>query len=108
MSHQREMYKNKNVSTTNGDDYKYSKQSHVQKRLKLEYSALPNVAKMLTMNVVLLFMIAFSGIHLVKCSQILVENGVYSRVTVQIEPQPQPSNCVDYLDNFDKDAVDSE
>ena len=46
--------------------------------------------------------IAFSSdLHLVKCSQILVENGVYSRVTVQIEPQPQPADCVDFLDKLE-------
>ena len=42
-----------------------------------------------------------SDLHLVNCSQILVENGVYSRVTVQIEPQPQPADCVDFLDKLE-------
>ena len=55
------------------------------------------------MKILLLFMtIALSSdLHLVNCSQILVENGVYSRVTVQIEPQPQPADCVDFLDKLE-------
>ena len=96
-----EMYRNKNGLTKDGKVNSYTKQSHVQKNIIFEYSVVPNVAKMLTMKVLLLFMIAFSDLHFAKCSQILVENGVYSRVTVQIEPQPQPSNCVDYLDKLE-------
>ena len=60
---------------------------HVKNQINFEYSCgVPNVAKMMKMKILLLFMtIAFSSdLHLVKCSQILVENGVYSRVTVQI------------------------
>ena len=101
MSNPVEMFRNKNGLTKDGKEYRYTKQSHVQKNTIYEYSVVPNVAKMLTMKVLLLFMIAFSDLHFVKCSQILVENGVYSRVTVQIEPQPQPSNCVDYLDKLE-------
>ena len=68
------------------------------------FCGVPNVAKIkMKMKILLLFMtIAFSSdLHLVKCSQILVENGVYSRVTVQIEPQPQPADCVDFLDKLE-------
>ena len=59
------------------------------------------------MKILLLFMtIALSSdLHLVNCSQILVENGVYSRVTVQIEPQPQPADCVDFLDKLEVGTV---
>ena len=34
-------------------------------------------------------------------SSLHVENGVYSRVTVQIEEQPQPENCVEYLNHLE-------
>ena len=34
-------------------------------------------------------------------SKLLVENGVYSRVTVQIQPQKQPENCVEFLDRLE-------
>ena len=34
-------------------------------------------------------------------SSLRVENGVYSRVTVQIEEQPQPENCVEYLNHLE-------
>ena len=34
-------------------------------------------------------------------SKLLVENGVYSRVTVQIQPQKQPENCVEFLDTLE-------
>ena len=77
---------------------------HVKNQINFEYSCgVPNVAKMMKMKILLLFMtIAFSSdLHLVNCSQILVENGVYSRVTVQIEPQPQPADCVDFLDKLE-------
>ena len=51
-------------------------------------------------------MVVFSAKHLINGSQILVENGIYSRVTVQIEPtNPQPSNCVDFLDKLEVSNV---
>jgi len=34
-------------------------------------------------------------------SPLVVEDGVYSRVTVQIEPQPQPENCVEFLNQLE-------
>ena len=34
-------------------------------------------------------------------SKLLVENGVYSRLTVQIQPQKQPENCVEFLDRLE-------
>ena len=35
-------------------------------------------------------------------SSILVKDGIYSRVTVQIEPQTQqPENCVGFLDQLE-------
>ena len=34
-------------------------------------------------------------------SPLIVEDGVYSRVTVQIEPQPQPENCVEFLNQLE-------
>ena len=41
-------------------------------------------------------------IAFVASSSILVQDGVYSRVTVQIEElQPQPENCVDFLDHLE-------
>ena len=102
MSSQFQMYKNKNGSTKDEKECKYIKQSsHVKNTINFEYCGVPNVAKMMKMKILLLFMIAFSDLHLVKCSQILVENGVYSRVTVQIEPQPQPADCVDFLDKLE-------
>ena len=72
------------------------------------FCGVPNVAKIkMKMKILLLFMtIALSSdLHLVNCSQILVENGVYSRVTVQIEPQPQPADCVDFLDKLEVGTV---
>ena len=36
-----------------------------------------------------------------KSSSILVKDGVYSRVTVQIQDQPQPSSCVAFLDHLE-------
>ena len=56
---------------------------------------------MMSVSTIVLFFIAYSDLFLVNCSQILVENGVYSRVTVQIESQPQPQNCVDFLDKLE-------
>ena len=47
--------------------------------------------------VLLLFLI----IQTVKGSSILVKDGVYSRVTVQIQDQPQPSSCVAFLDHLE-------
>ena len=39
---------------------------------------------------------------LVLCSSsLLIEDGVYSRITVQIEPQTQPENCVEFLDHLE-------
>lgn len=80
---------------------KYIKKSHIRQNINFEYSVVPNVAKMKTVKIFFLFLIALSDLHLVTCSQILVENGVYSRVTVRIEPQPQPENCVDFLDKLE-------
>ena len=40
-------------------------------------------------------------IQTVKSSSILVKDGVYSRVTVQIQDQPQPSSCVAFLDHLE-------
>lgn len=34
-------------------------------------------------------------------SQLLVDNGIYTRVTVQIQPQKQPDNCVEFLDRLE-------
>ena len=34
-------------------------------------------------------------------SSILVKDGVYSRVTVQIQDQPQPNSCVEFLDHLE-------
>ena len=34
-------------------------------------------------------------------SSIFVQDGIYSRVTVQIEDQPQPASCVDFLDHLE-------
>jgi hypothetical protein len=31
----------------------------------------------------------------------IVQDGVYSRVTVQIEAQPQPENCVEFLNQLE-------
>ena len=105
MSTQLQMYKNKNSSKKDKKECEYLKKSlHVKNQINFEYfCGVPNVAKMMKMKILLLFMtIAFSSdLHLVKCSQILVENGVYSRVTVQIEPQPQPADCVDFLDKLE-------
>ena len=105
MSTQLHICKNKNSSKKDKKECEYLKKSlHVKNQINFEYfCGVPNVAKMMKMKILLLFMtIAFSSdLHLVKCSQILVENGVYSRVTVQIEPQPQPADCVDFLDKLE-------
>ena len=105
MSTQLYIYKNKNSFKKDKKECEYLKKSlHVKNQINFEYfCGVPNVAKMMKMKILLLFMtIAFSSdLHLVKCSQILVENGVYSRVTVQIEPQPQPADCVDFLDKLE-------
>ena len=37
----------------------------------------------------------------VTSSAIRVQDGVYTRVTVQIEDQPQPASCVDFLDHLE-------
>ena len=60
---------------------------------------------MMSVSTIVLFFIAYSDLFLVNCSQILVENGVYSRVTVQIESQPQPQNCVDFLDKLEVSKI---
>ena len=64
-----------------------------------------NVAKMKVLNFVLLFVtfVFLSDLNevFVCGSPMLVENGIYSRVTVQIEPQPQPKNCVEFLDKLE-------
>ena len=36
-----------------------------------------------------------------QSSSILVQDGVYSRVTVQISDQRQPENCVQFLDHLE-------
>ena len=78
-----------------------------KKRQKHKYirnsgsNVVPYVVKMKRVSILLFFVIAFSDLQVVKCSQIVVENGVYSRVTVQIDPQPQPSNCVHFLDKLE-------
>jgi hypothetical protein len=51
-------------------------------------------------RLVLLLLFSIIG-ELVNSSSILVKDGVYSRVTVQIQDQPQPSNCVDFLDHLE-------
>ena len=42
---------------------------------------------------------------LVCSSQLLVDNGIYSRVTVQILPQKQPDNCVEFLDRLEVSPI---
>jgi len=37
----------------------------------------------------------------VASSPLTVQEGVYSRVTVQIEAQPQPENCVEFLNQLE-------
>ena len=106
MSTQLHICKNKNSSKKDKKECEYLKKSlHVKNQINFEYfCGVPNVAKIkMKMKILLLFMtIALSSdLHLVNCSQILVENGVYSRVTVQIEPQPQPADCVDFLDKLE-------
>ena len=51
-------------------------------------------------RLVLLLLFSIIG-ELVNSSSILVKDGVYSRVTVQIQDQPQPSSCVDFLDHLE-------
>ena len=42
------------------------------------------------------------SVDLVLCSSsLLIKDGVYSRITVQIEPQTQPDNCVEFLDHLE-------
>ena len=52
-------------------------------------------------NMFRLVLLLFSILQTVKCSSILVKDGVYSRVTVQIQDQPQPSSCVAFLDHLE-------
>ena len=42
-----------------------------------------------------------STLLLASASPVTVEDGVYSRVTVQIEAQPQPENCVEFLNQLE-------
>ena len=53
------------------------------------------LAEMFRLILWLLFSTTVTG------SSILVKDGVYSRVTVQIQDQPQPSSCVDFLDHLE-------
>ena len=61
----------------------------------------PNCAKMSILfgSVILTFIVNFTAVR--AESSILVKDGVYTRVTVQIEPQPQPDNCVEFLDQLE-------
>jgi hypothetical protein len=54
------------------------------------------ITKMIKVWLFLTLFVAFSS-----GSSILVQDGVYTRVTVQIEPQPQPENCVAFLDQLE-------
>ena len=57
-----------------------------------------NMTKIWTTLILCLFL----GEQAVKASSSLfVENGVYSRVTIQIEEQQQPENCVEYLNHLE-------
>ena len=49
----------------------------------------------------LILLVFLSITELVSGSSILVKDGVYSRVTVQIQDQPQPDSCVDFLDHLE-------
>ena len=61
----------------------------------------PNCAKMSILfgSVILTIIVNLSVVR--AESSILVNDGVYTRVTVQIEPQPQPDNCVEFLDQLE-------
>ena len=80
---------------------KHSIMSNIYQNTNADYRASSNVAKMKVLKLVLFLIIALSDLNLANCSQMLVENGIYSRVTVQIEPQPQPANCVEFLDKLE-------
>jgi hypothetical protein len=45
--------------------------------------------------------VVFSIFQTLNASPVVVEDGVYSRVTVQIEAQPQPENCVEFLNQLE-------
>ena len=62
---------------------------------------IPNCTKMSILfgSVMLTFIVNFTAVR--AESSILVKDGVYTRVTVQIEPQPQPDNCVEFLDQLE-------
>ena len=62
---------------------------------------IPNCTKMSILfgSVILTIIVNFSVVR--AESSILVNDGVYTRVTVQIEPQPQPDNCVEFLDQLE-------
>ena len=48
-----------------------------------------------------LILCLFLGLEAKASSSLFVENGVYSRVTIQIEEQQQPENCVEYLNHLE-------
>ena len=81
----------------------YAKTLNSYQNTNVHYCVLANEAATMRMLKFILFLItiAISDLNVVNCSQILVENGIYSRVTVQIEPQPQPANCVEFLDKLE-------
>ena len=49
----------------------------------------------------LMFLQTLAVVFVVVESQMLVDNGIYTRVTVQIQPQKQPDNCVEFLDRLE-------
>ena len=49
----------------------------------------------------LTFLQTLAVVFVVVESQMLVDNGIYTRVTVQIQPQKQPDNCVEFLDRLE-------
>ena len=61
----------------------------------------PNCAKMSILfgSVIITLIVNFTAVR--AESSILVKDGVYTRLTVQIEPQPQPDNCVEFLDQLE-------
>jgi 7,8-dihydro-6-hydroxymethylpterin-pyrophosphokinase len=48
-----------------------------------------------------MWIVVASLLSTASSSPATVEDGVYSRVTVQIEPQPQPENCVEFLNQLE-------